>query len=104
MIIKDDQLQKEDVEMEHESEVLVAVNQVKKYFPIKGGIMKRTVGQIKAVDDISFKVFKGETLGIVGESGSGKSTLGRVMLRLIEPTDGQIILNGDRKSVGDGER
>jgi len=94
MIIKDDQLQKEDVETEHESEVLVAVNQVKKYFPIKGGIMKRTVGQIKAVDDISFKVFKGETLGIVGESGSGKSTLGRVMLRLIEPTDGQIIFNG----------
>jgi len=94
MTIKEDKLHTESVERERKSEVLVSVNHVKKYFPIKGGIMKRTVGHIKAVDDISFKIFKGETLGIVGESGSGKSTLGRIILRLLEPTDGQIIFNG----------
>lgn len=75
-------------------EILVDVKNIKKYFPIKGGVLKRTVAQLKAVDDVSFTIRKGETLGIVGESGSGKSTLGRVMLRLLEPTDGHIIFDG----------
>lgn len=72
---------------------LVEVNNVKKYFPIKGGVIKKTIGQLKAVDDVSFTIRKGETLGIVGESGSGKSTLGRVLIRLLDPTEGQIIFN-----------
>ena len=75
-------------------EALVVVNNLKKYFPIKGGVLQRTIGHVKAVDDVSFSVFKGETLGIVGESGSGKSTLGRVILRLLDPTSGQVHFNG----------
>lgn len=74
--------------------VLLEAENVKKYFPIKGGILKRTVGQLKAVDGISFEIYEGETLGVVGESGSGKSTLGRVILRLLEPTDGKVIFDG----------
>ncbi|WP_096271673.1 ABC transporter ATP-binding protein [Paucisalibacillus globulus] len=77
---------------------LLDVHHIKKYFPIKGGILKRTVAHLKAVDDVSFSVFKGETLGIVGESGSGKSTLGRVILRLLDPTEGEIYFNGDEIS------
>lgn len=76
---------------ELDDDILLRVENVKKYFPIKSGILKRTVGHLKAVDDISFHIYKGETLGIVGESGSGKSTLGRVILKLLEPTDGKII-------------
>ncbi|OEF99741.1 hypothetical protein BHF71_07560 [Vulcanibacillus modesticaldus] len=75
--------------------VLVEVKNLKKYFPIKGGILKRTIGHIKAVDDVSFTMYKGETLGIVGESGSGKSTMGRTMIRLYEPTEGEVFFEGD---------
>lgn len=74
-----------------DNEVLVQANNVKKYFPIKGGIFRHTVGHVKAVDDVSLRINKGETLGVVGESGSGKSTLGRLILRLLEPTEGEII-------------
>lgn len=77
------------------TEKLVEVKGLRKYFPLTGGILKRTIGQVKAVDDISFDIFKGETLGIVGESGSGKSTLGRTLLRLLDPTEGQILFQGD---------
>ncbi|WOV89241.1 dipeptide ABC transporter ATP-binding protein [Sporosarcina oncorhynchi] len=76
-----------------DDDILVEVRNLKKYFPIKGGVLQKTVGHLKAVDDISFTIKTGETLGIVGESGSGKSTLGRVLIRLLEPTDGQIIFN-----------
>ena len=69
---------------------LLEVRNLKKYFPIKGGVIQRTTGHVKAVDDISFDIKEGETLGIVGESGSGKSTLGRVILRLLDATDGEI--------------
>jgi len=72
------------------TEPLMRVSHLKKYFPIKKGIMRRTVGNVKAVDDISFDVYPGETLGIVGESGCGKSTTGRTLLRLHEPTQGEV--------------
>lgn len=73
---------------------LLEVKNLKKYFPIKGGVFNREVGQVKAVDDVSFDIYKGETLGIVGESGSGKSTLGRTILRLLRPSEGQILFEG----------
>jgi len=77
--------------MAAKNEVLVQVHHLKKYFPITRGIFQRHVGDIKAVDDVSFDIYKGETLGLVGESGSGKTTVGRTMLRLYEPTGGQVI-------------
>jgi len=69
---------------------ILEVHSMKKYFPIKKGFLKRTVGQIKAVDDVSFYVKEGETFGLVGESGCGKSTLGKSLLRAIEPTEGSV--------------
>lgn len=76
------------------SEVLLEVNHLKTYFPIKSGIFGRVTDYLKAVDDVSFKVGKGRTLGLVGESGCGKTSLGRSILRLVEPTEGQIIFDG----------
>lgn len=78
--------------------ILVDIKNIKKYFPIKGGILRRTIGYVKAVDDVSFHIQTGETLGIVGESGSGKSTLGQVILRLTNPTEGEIFFSGDNIS------
>ncbi|MBF8379002.1 dipeptide ABC transporter ATP-binding protein [Alicyclobacillus mali] len=76
------------------SEYVLEVQDLKKYFPIKSGVMKRTVGHVRAVDGVSFQVKPGETLGIVGESGCGKSTTGRMIMRLTAPTSGKIILDG----------
>ncbi len=76
------------------SEILLEVRELKKHFPIKGGFFRRTVGWLKAVDGVSFQLRAGRTLGLVGESGCGKSTLGRAILRLHEPTAGQVILDG----------
>ncbi len=76
------------------TETLLEVTNLKKYFPIKGGVFSKTIGYVYAVDDVSFTVAKGETLGLVGESGCGKSTTGRSILRLIEPTDGKIYFEG----------
>jgi len=73
------------------SELLLEVNGLKKYFPITGGLFGTKQGEVKAVDDVSFYVRKGETLGIVGESGCGKSTTGRLLMRLIEASDGKIV-------------
>ena len=70
--------------------VLVQVRDLKKYFPIRRGVLRRTVGHIKAVDGISFDIYQGETLGLVGESGCGKSTAGRTILQLEEPTAGTV--------------
>ena len=73
---------------------LLEVRNLKKHFPVKGGFLRRVVGQLKAVDDVSFTIDKGRTFGLVGESGCGKSTLGRAILRLHEPTAGRVILDG----------
>ena len=69
---------------------LLRVKNLKKYFPIRGGLFSREVARVHAVDDISMEILKGETLGLVGESGCGKSTTGRCILRLIEPTAGEV--------------
>ncbi|HVN16003.1 MAG TPA: dipeptide ABC transporter ATP-binding protein [Anaerolineales bacterium] len=73
---------------------LVQVGHLVKYFPVRAGLMQRVVNWVKAVDDVSFTVKKGETLGLVGESGCGKTTVGRSMLRLIEPTAGSVQFDG----------
>ena len=70
--------------------LLLKVEHLKKYFPIQSGILAKKSGEVKAVDDLSFEVYEGETLGIVGESGCGKSTTGRAIMRLLEPTSGKI--------------
>jgi oligopeptide transport system ATP-binding protein len=83
---------------------LLQVDNLKKHFPITGGILSKQVGEMKAVDGISFTVKEGETLGIVGESGCGKSTTGRMLLRLIEPTDGKIIFeNQDLRALSNND-
>lgn len=76
------------------AENILEVSHLKKYFPIKGGVFSREVGQVKAVDDVSFSIEKGTTMGLVGESGCGKSTTGRTILRLIEKTDGDVLFKG----------
>ncbi|MCM3030486.1 ABC transporter ATP-binding protein [Niallia sp. MER 6] len=77
-----------------DKDILLEVKNLKTNYPIKGGFLQRKVADVKAVDDISFEINKGETLGLVGESGCGKSTAGRTILRLLEPTDGKIIFDG----------
>src|SRR5689334_2989986 len=73
---------------------LVRVDDLKVHFPIRSGLLRRQTGTIRAVDGISFQIAKGETLGLVGESGCGKSTTGRALLRLIEPTSGEVEFDG----------
>lgn len=73
---------------------LIEVRNLKKYFPVKSGILQRSRGWVKAVDDVSFVIEEGETLGLVGESGCGKTTLGRTMLRLVESTAGEVLVRG----------
>jgi len=74
---------------------LLIVKELAKHFPIRGGILNRIIGQVRAVDDVSFVILKGETLGVVGESGCGKSTLARLLMNLIPRTTGELIFDGD---------
>ncbi len=80
---------------------LLEVRHLKKYFPIKGGFFGGVTGNVKAVDDVTFNIARGTTMGLVGESGCGKSTTGRTILRLIEKTEGDIIFNGEDISLYD---
>ena len=80
--------------MPEEKDALLRVSHLKTYFPIKKGFFNKVVGHVKAVDDVSFFVNRCETLGVVGESGCGKSTMGRSVLRLIEPTEGEVMFDG----------
>lgn len=74
---------------------MLIVRNLKKYFPIRSGLLNRHVGDVKAVDSVSFTVLKGETLGVVGESGCGKSTLARLLIHLTAKDSGDIILDGE---------
>jgi oligopeptide transport system ATP-binding protein len=95
----------EENKMTTETNVLLQVRNLKKYFPIyKGLVFSRHVNDVKAVDDVSFEVFRGETLGLVGETGCGKTTVGRTVLRLYEPTAGQLVFDGvDLMSLRENE-
>ena len=87
-----------DAPVNAKSDVILEVSHLKKYFPIKGGFFNRVVGNVKAVDDVSFQIKKGTTMGLVGESGCGKSTTGRTLLRLLPKTDGEIFFEGQNVS------
>ena len=82
---------------ENQNGELVVVKDLVKYFPIRGGIFRRIVNWVQAVDGVSFSIRKGETLGLVGESGCGKSTIGRTILHLLEPTSGSVVF--DKQNV-----
>lgn len=81
--------------MSRSNEVLIEVRDLKKYFPVRGAIIGGKKQVLKAVDGVTFSIYKGETLGLVGESGCGKTTVGRTILKLYSPTDGRIIFNGN---------
>ena len=83
---------------------LLRVERLTKHFPVRGGLFLRTVGQVHAVDDVSFEVRRGETLGLVGESGCGKSTVGKALLRLHEPTSGSVYFEGEDVTQMDRKR
>lgn len=78
----------------HNPENVIEVNRLIKYFPIKGGLMQRVVGYVRAVDNISFSIKRGTTMGLVGESGCGKTTVGKTLMRLNDKTSGQVLFNG----------
>ena len=80
--------------IEYDPQYILQVNNLKKHFPIKGGMLGKTVGQVKAVDGVTFNLKRGTTMGLVGESGCGKTTVGRTILRLYDKTEGQVIFNG----------
>ena len=94
-------------QMAHNADNILEVSHLKKYFPIGGSVLTKTRGYVKAVDDVSFNIKRGTTMGLVGESGCGKSTAGRTLLRLIQKTEGTVLFNGtdvntlNRKAMND---
>ena len=88
----------ENQNVKDEREILIKVRNLKTWYPVKKGLLKRTAGYVKAVDDVSLDVYKGEILGVVGESGCGKTTLGKSILQLIKPYSGQVLYG-----TGEGE-
>ncbi|HET9130210.1 MAG TPA: ATP-binding cassette domain-containing protein, partial [Terriglobia bacterium] len=89
--------------MPESGEALLEIKNLKKYFPVRRGVLSRVVSHVKAVDDVSFTIRKGETFGLVGESGCGKTTTGRAVLRLIEPDSGEVRFEGaDLLRLGSG--
>jgi peptide/nickel transport system ATP-binding protein len=86
----------ENIKSESNKEVIMSVRNLKTYYPILGGFFKRKIGEVKAVDGVSFDILKGETLGLVGESGCGKTTIGNTILNLVPATSGDIIFRGQR--------
>ena len=96
-------IEKEE-KLEEIKQPLVSIEQLKKYYPIKKGILSKTVGHVKAVDGVDFSIYPGETISLVGESGCGKSTTGRAIVKLDPPTDGKIVFEGkDLATVGSSE-
>ena len=96
--------QRRDAERQNDSEAILEVRNLRKYFPIQKGLFKRETGWVKAVDDVSFRIGRGETVGLVGETGCGKTTLGRCVMRLYRPLEGQILYqyeagNGQKSEV-----
>jgi len=83
------------------NEHLLEINNLCQYFPVTRGVFKRKIGDVKAVDDVSLFVRKGETLGIVGESGCGKTTMGRCIVRLNKPTGGEILFRSEDGQMQD---
>ena len=81
-----------------QTNVVLEVKNLRKYFPIKSGLLRRQTGWVKAVDDVSFSVHAGETLALVGESGCGKTTTGRLILRAYKPTSGEIYIHDNEQT------
>ena len=84
--------------------VLLEVRDLRKYFPVRAGLLRRKVADVKALDGVSFVLNKGETLGVAGESGCGKTTLAQTITRLTDPTSGTALLRSQVLALGDGER
>lgn len=94
-MVKEQYIPLTSIEEEGEQWDLVQVKELVKYFPIRGGFLQRVVAWVQAVDNVSFSIREGETVGLVGESGCGKTTVGRTMLRLVEPTSGSVMFEGN---------